>query len=115
MTNERTKAIEMARELVRTTRYTPEQACEAVLRTDTGARLSLSRDQLKALAFGATFHGWGKVTRVVVPLAVFAWLIGSTVAGNTRTCRYRDYTGRVYSVVQPAAHTCDSRIEVPSC
>lgn len=48
-------------------------------------------------------------------LAVVAWLIGSTVSGNTRTCQYRDYTGRTYSVVQPAASSCDARIDVPSC
>lgn len=48
-------------------------------------------------------------------LAVVAWLVGSTVQGNTRTCLYRDYTGRTYDVVQPAAEMCDARITVPSC
>jgi hypothetical protein len=55
------------------------------------------------------------VRLVPVALAVVAWLSGQKVEGNTRTCFYKDYTGRVYSVVQPAASTCDSRIEVPSC
>lgn len=56
-----------------------------------------------------------KILTYATRLAVVAWLIGSTVAGNSRTCSYKDYTGRVYSVVQPASETCDPSIQVPSC
>ena len=51
----------------------------------------------------------------IATLAVVAWLVGSTTAGNTKTCNYRDYTGRTYSVVQSASETCDASIQVPSC
>jgi len=51
----------------------------------------------------------------IATLAVVAWLVGSTVVGNTKTCNYRDYTGRTYNVVQPASESCDATIEVPSC
>lgn len=54
----RAHAIDLARELVATTRYTREAACTAALKAVPACKLS--RDQLKAVAFGEVrFHGFG--------------------------------------------------------
>lgn len=53
----RDRAIDLAREAVATQRHSPEVACEMALRAVPECKLS--RDQLKALAFGARLHGFG--------------------------------------------------------
>lgn len=53
----RDRAIAIAR-LRRGIGYTAEGACEAALRAEPSVKLS--RDQLKALAFGATLYGFGE-------------------------------------------------------
>ncbi len=54
----RARAITLAREAFATQRHTRESACEAALAAV--PELKLSRDQLKALAFGAVLHGFGE-------------------------------------------------------
>jgi hypothetical protein len=54
----RDRAITLAREAFATQRYSRESACEAALAAI--PELKLSRDQLKALAFGAVLHGFGE-------------------------------------------------------
>lgn len=49
------RAIDLARELFRTTRYTERSACEAALRAV--PELAWSPDQLKARAFNPTCRG----------------------------------------------------------
>lgn len=47
-----------------------------------------------------------------VPLALVAFLVGSTVIRNDRRCEFKDYRGRVHYQTIPAASTCPSSIEV---
>lgn len=54
----RARAITLAREAFATQRHTRESACEMALAAV--PELKLSRDQLKALAFGAVLHGFGE-------------------------------------------------------
>jgi hypothetical protein len=53
----RERAIQAARELHATGRYDKPTACTVAL--NAFPELKLSRDQLKALAFGAVLHGFG--------------------------------------------------------
>jgi hypothetical protein len=59
MSNERTRAIQAARELHATGRYDKPTACTITL--NAYPELKLSRDQLKALAWPADvrYHGFG--------------------------------------------------------
>lgn len=57
VTTPRDRAITLAREALATTRHSRESACEAALAAVPACKLS--RDQLKALAFGAVLHGFG--------------------------------------------------------
>jgi hypothetical protein len=54
----REQAVQAARELHATGRYDKPTACTVTL--NAFPELKLSRDQLKALAFGAVFHGFGE-------------------------------------------------------
>lgn len=55
------RAITLAREAAATLRHSRESACEAALAAVPACKLS--RDQLKALAFGAVLHGFGERAR----------------------------------------------------
>lgn len=103
------RAITLAREAHATGRHDHAAACRMALAAVPACKWS--PDQLKARAFNPTCRGmfWS------FGLALVAWLFSQSVVGNTRTCSYRDYTGRVYTVVQPAAETCDASIQVPAC
>jgi hypothetical protein len=54
------------------------------------------------------------MTRWTWLAAIVAWLIGSTVDGNSRTCHYRDYRGRIHDRTQVAAKLCPTTIRVES-
>lgn len=48
----------------------------------------------------------------LVPLLATLWLVGSTVAGNVRTCEYRAHpAGPSTFVNKPAAATCPFTID----
>ena len=104
------RAITLAREAHATGRHDHGAACRMALAAVPACKWS--PDQLKARAFNPTCRGmfWS-----FGQLAVVAWPVGQSVTGNTRTCSYRDYTGRAYTTVQAAASACSARITVPSC